>query len=287
MGVVSVVERFDTNGEFADTGFSKYVRRFTVLTDNPNDRQATVLTAIGIPRTRDIYASGNEIDLAATCRSITATADSNSRTAWTVEAQYSSEVEDDNAQNEPNPLLRPSVVEWDFLQTTKIVDRDINNAAIDTAADEPFDDPPPEIDDARLVLRITRNQITYDVQQAYDYINAVNSDVFFGGAAKTWKCAVIRATSQTEIVNQVQITYWPTTYEFHYRAETWQLKLLHKGKWQKVAGERVKITDAIGQPVQSAVPLDAAGAKLAVGGAVTFLTFDVYNAKPFGILNLP
>ena len=286
-------------------------------TDSPATEQLEIKFDGRCPRIVDIYTAGSQVDSSATCRTVNITQDDD-RLFWTVEAEYSSakSKKDKDDQLEPNPLLQPAKIFWEFTQYSKPVDRAISSniivsattdVAIVNAAYDPFD-PTPEIDDVRLSLRVEKNYSSYDVLQAYDYTNAINQDVFLGGAARTWKIREISNNpgEQTKDIGDppVTIVYFPVTFIFDYRAETWDLRILNAGyrcivtgigKQSCVIGDATTMTStnigarATAERVSYPWPLSTNGTQLAStdGTGINYLTFQVYTEKQFSALGVP
>lgn len=78
---------------------------------------------------------------------------------------------------------------------------------------------------------------------ARTYTNAVNSDTWNGGAARTWKCQGCSAQIGSENVDSATLVYWEVTWEFAYREDTWDLKPWDVGFHEKC--------DVNGTPSQS------------------------------------
>ena len=76
-----------------------------------------------------------------------------------------------------NPLDQPALIEWGSLGTIEAVENDADGKPIINTAGQPFDPAATnQIND--LVLRITRNEPSFDVALAVQYYNVVNSDFF-------------------------------------------------------------------------------------------------------------
>lgn len=302
----------------ADKGVRTYSRSWRVVTDTPTDEQVQIYLDGRCPRRYDQYLTATGVDVAATCRSVSVEQDGENRLIWTVTAEYSTarDKKDKDDQQEPNPLLQPAKIFWEFNHYSKPVERAISAAGISSAttdvpivnaAYDPFD-PTPEIDDVRLALRVEKNFPNYDVQLAYDYTNAINSDAFLNSAARTWKVREISNNPGEQVKTigdpAVDITYFPVTFIFDYREETWDLRILNAGyraivtgigKVSCVEGDATTMSStnfsirATADRVNFPWPLSTNGTQLSSTDAtgVNYLTFQVYKEKPFSVLGVP
>lgn len=300
-----------------DKGVRTYSKSWQVITDDPATEQLEIKTDGRCPRIGDPYSGGSQFDQFATCRSVTVQQEDN-RIEWTIDAEYSTakSKKDKDDQLEPNPLLQPAKIFWEFNHYSKPVDRAISSNVITSAttdvpivnaAYDPFD-PTPEIDDVRLALRVEKNFSSYDVLLAYDYTNAINQDVFLGGAARTWKIREISNNpgEQTKDIGDppVTIVYYPVTFIFDYREETWDLRILNAGyralvtgigKHACIEGDATSISStnigarATRERVGYPWPLSTNGTQLAStdGTGINYLTFQVYKEKQFSALGVP
>lgn len=230
--------------------------------------------------------------------SIRLRAESNDGKIWIVDVEYDTDTksEDEQEQEEPdNPLNEQPDVEWDSDQFSKPLNKDLDGKAVTNSADEPFD-PLPEVDDARNVLRVTRNEAANPVFLAQSYANAVNSDTFLGAGAGYVKAKPVRAVRQTKRLKDgfLQV-YWRCSYEFHFKDptgdETWDLELLDQGyRTLGDSGDGVErysqVLDSADLPLAKPVLLDGSGGELASGAEPKFRNFKAYRRKSFAAFNL-
>jgi hypothetical protein len=293
MSIVDVRETFaGREGGVNEKGERTYTRVFRVQTDSAYDGPLFVRLASGVPRIGDVYATSTELDTGATVRTVDPQQDDDNPRLWIITVAYDSAV--DQEQRDENPLARPAEIAWDFQQYTRAVWKDADGKAILNSAGDYFD-PPIEVDDSRPVLTITRNEAAFNPALAIDYQDAVNTDPFFGFAARQVKVAKI--SSQRAFENNV--SYWRTSYEFHMRRDGWKVAVLDQGRRQKGQGgdaqgqtdpnKVYQILDGSGQPISDPVPLDGAGRRLASPGPTTakFREFEIYKERPFAAFNLP
>jgi len=76
-----------------------------------------------------------------------------------------------------------------------------------------------EANEAYLIAR--RLEDASPLAKSLQYTNHVNSDTFGGGAIRTWRCIGI-----TGVSNDGGST-WEVTYEFRYRADTWDVRAVY------------------------------------------------------------
>jgi hypothetical protein len=294
LAIVSVNELSGATGSENEKNEREYTRLFQVITNSRTDGVSTVRTATGIPRRGDVYATSTESDLSAVCKSVNPVQDRDNPRVWEVRVTYGpSDIEDDEVAE--NPLERPADISMSFAQFTRVCEKDINGKGIFNSAGYYFD-PPPEIDDSRPVLVISRNEAAFNAALAMQYQDAVNSDSFFGASPGQAKIGTI--TSERVIENRFR--YWRTTYEIHFRREGWKMAILDRGKRQKALNgeegdvEYIQARNSSGQImhgayVTDAVPLDGQGRELRPATPTTakYKEFDVYKLMPFSALGLP
>lgn len=102
--------------------------------------------------------------------------------------------------------------------------RDKDGDVIANSAGDPLEDLSMDVAEFRLTLTQYYASHTQWGPLAREYTNAVNSDSWNGGTARTWKCQGCSAQVQTENNALVTITFWEVTWEFAYREDDWNLK---------------------------------------------------------------
>lgn len=218
MTVTRVREDRVGNRGNADEKGRDYVRTFTVETDSPYDDSLVVRAAPGIPRVYNPYVSagGLVVDLGSWCRTVTADRIGDSF-VWRVVATYSSRMDPltrPDLQQIEGPLLRPPEVEWDTITVAVAATHDRDGNPVRNSARDPFD-PPLDEEEARLYLRVTKNQLTFDATRMLEFVDTVNSKkwlVFLQGEAR---CRKIRGVRRWEN----GLLFWAATYEFEIRKE--------------------------------------------------------------------
>lgn len=268
-----------------ETGKRTYTRVWGVTTSSATDGPIQVREATGIPRLGDAYLTSSEGDAGAVVKKVDPQPTDNPK-LWHVRVEYDSSVEEE----EENPLNRPAVLSWGSAQFQRVAWKDIDGNAILNSAGQYFD-PPPEVDDSRPTLTVTRNEASFNPALKIDYEDAVNTDPFMGFAVGQAKVASINANSQFEN----GLSFWSVTYEFHFRREGWILAPLDQGRYElwDIAGTKrlvpIKERDTLGRKlttnVTEPVPLDGAGKQLQNPGPTTakYKEFTVYKQRTFSV----
>jgi len=276
-----------------DNGHHEYHREFWAQTNNRQDDGNVALSTPGLPARFFAYVTGTTVDVKALCNDIRAVQRRGSTFYWDISADYTTDVEGLFAKQD-NPLLEPPDIEFGFERTTRIVTGSmkqeaasanvnmqtvIHSTGIVTSAGEPYD-PPPEIEDSRPVLTVSRNEANFNVQLAVEYQDAINTDFFLGvfpGQAK-----ISSITARRRQTNNLR--YWRVTYRIVFRRDFWTLQLLDRGTFHLVGGI---ITHFQEDGMKRLGLLDGNGVKLGAGADAVFNVFRVYRERPFAALNLP
>jgi hypothetical protein len=295
MSVISCEEIWNGREGSVDQNFlRRYVRVFRVITNDPNDEASIVGAATGIPALYDTYVTANASDLGSRVIDIQPSQSEDNPRFWQVAVEYS------GAENPPE--VAPDV-KWGSNKEQRTFERDIFGDAILNSAGQ-FFDPPPEGDDSRPTLVITRNETLYNPALATIYQDAVNSDTWtivapamtpFVALPGEAKCMSIEAQYHEE----KNYAWWSVTYSFEFRrVDTsvgltgWIKQILDQGRYQRSTDDTNKLTPCLddkGQPVDDPVPLDGSGAQLSDPSPTNavWLTRQVYKQLPFTALALP
>lgn len=266
MAVVSVEPRpfRAASGSMTDAG-REYTIVFFVTTNDPLDGPATILQDTRLPQLNSPYAFGNDVDDAAFLKSLDPRPIDKSNTKWEVVAKYQPLGEEPGNVPQPDPLELPAKVEIGFQQFTAPVESatfmglysprgnifkpDVlgpncspvavvgDNMRVSASNGEPYD-PPPERDDSRMLIRITRNE-PFLRDDLFTYINKINGDFFFirsgglnypifDGGAKMQSIQAVNnlATFQKYVfvtqfntaIQTIRRQYWTVTYELAIKA---------------------------------------------------------------------
>jgi hypothetical protein len=295
MAILSVDEITGATSSVNDKGETEYTRLFRVVTSSPLVANLAVRTAAKIPKIGDVYATTTEFDATSLCRRVQPQQDSEAPRVWEVRVEYGPP-EAESGQQNPNPLLRSAVVAWGFTQASRPVWKDKDGKPIQNSAGDWYD-PPPEIDDSRPVLTVSRNEPAFNSSIAIAYQDAINSDSFMGFSPGQAKVAGISATSQTEN----NFFFWSVTYEFHFRRDGWQVSILDAGRNYKTQDGNLAPIPQLGvkedgttfpmknTAVPEPIPLDGAGLPIRSPNPsnVKYRDFKVYRELPFANLGVP
>lgn len=263
-------------------GVPQYVRVFLVRTSTLNPNMAFVAASPG-PVYRDPYPD----DPNARGVESTVAQDGESPFHYKVTLNYKYLDENDKI-----PWLRPAVFSFSgslasqpaFWYYSNESDNSTKQIIVNTAGD-PLSGL--DRDEAEFNVTIQYNQKPpFNYGKAQNYVGAINSDTWSGGAPKTWKCQGIQATRKFESIPgenpedpPVKVLYFDTTMNLSYRASGWDLQTWDVGFNQIVGGQRVKIL-AGSEPVSEPVALSNGQAK-PPGQPPDMLTFRLYKKLPF------
>jgi hypothetical protein len=304
MGWVATVEHADgRKGRMNELMVREYTRVFTVETSSNLDGPDLVLFAPGLPRMYDPFVSaGGSLDAGALVREILPEPTDNLK-VWRVTVRYSSDVE---SLLNANPLLRPAEVSYDTVGVAIPVTWDKDGLAIKNSAGEPFD-PPVEMEEHRLVVRISRNlpDGVWGALAALPYCGAINSAPFLGLPAYCVKCVRLPATR----LHENGKLFWKVDAEFHVRrlrepngkdrisaaagggVRSWTAWLLDRGYNRlKSTGSGVVLTpvqDPVSfQPSSTPRLLDGNGGQLSPGFQPVYRGYDYLPELDFNALGL-
>ncbi|HOQ06082.1 MAG TPA: hypothetical protein PKY88_12815 [Anaerohalosphaeraceae bacterium] len=192
-----------------------------------------------------------------------------------------------------NPLEQEPKVEFLFAEHSEIVDVDREGNALLMSSGEPLD-PPLEEPFNDLVIRITRNEESFDPLLASQYVDTVNSNtMIINGTsfpAYTIKCESISASK----FKWGSKTLWEVSYEFVVRTAAkpgtseifgWRRRVLDQGFYKLENGKRVRITDANGEPIVSPKLLNGSGGELPEQSSPYYHYFETKPMKDFSVFN--
>lgn len=264
-------------------GVPQYVRVFLVRTSVLNPNMVYVAAAPG-PGWRDPYPDDENARLV------------DSNTAQDGESPFHYKVTYNYRyldENDKIPWKRPSVYSFSgslasapaFWYYPNEGDNNTKRIIVNTAGD-PLSGL--DRDEAEFNVTIQYNQKPpFDYAKAQNYVGAINSDTWSGGAPKTWKCQSIQATRKFESIPgevpddpPVKVLYFDTSITLAYRSSGWDLQTWDVGFNQILNGKRWKITDGGSEPVSEPAALSNGVAK-APGQPPDLLTFRIYKKLPF------
>lgn len=203
----------------------EYTKTFRVRVADPRVGPETVCRAPGIPAPYTPYASaGNfEYDLSAVVVGLEAAKEVETDWQnWIVTVKYSTELgnvksdfgfpskKDGGTANHPE--LEPPVLDWDFEVVKEAMPTDLNGRPFINSAGDLYE-PAPQIDVARPVLHLQRNQLDFSPVKAQQFAFALNNKMFLGQYPYTAQCYPPKAT-QKQLGGLI---YWRVTYKIRFK----------------------------------------------------------------------
>lgn len=283
-GIVDCREMFRGRSRQASLdGIPQYVRVFLVRTSTLNPSLPYVASAPGIGWRDGHPEDGN-------ARLVESNAVQDGESPFHYKVTYNYRYLD---ENDKIPWNRPSVYSFSGSLTSApcfwyYPNENDNNTKriIVNSATEPLGGLDRE--EAEFSVTIQYNQKPpFDYAKAQNYVGAINSDTWSGGAPKTWKCQSIQATRKFESIPgetpddpPVKVYYFDTSVTIAYRGTGWDLMTWDVGFNENVNGTRVPIKDADGQHVSEPQALENGRAKTP-GQPPNMLTFRIYKKLPF------
>jgi hypothetical protein len=135
-------------------------------------------------------------------------------------------------------------------------------------------------DEGEFTVTISANtDPPFPYVKAQNYVGAINSDSWSGGATGTWKCMSISGNRKIEQVNGEQYIYYEVSTTLAYRGTGWNLQTWDVGFNEIVGGQRKKIM-AGSEPVSEPAALSNGRAKTP-GQPPDMLAFRIYKSLTF------
>lgn len=279
MGIIANTELAVVNASRKFGEPPKYIRQWVVEVDDPSTKTNDISNATGI-KFLDRHPEANF----ARAMNVAVSNYNGSRWHYVVEWTYELSKQENP---DPNPLARPDIWKWTTggLQVPALYYYDDNDQVkpLQNTAKDFFEGITTDI--STLQANISSNRATFDYLTARRITNSLNSDVYLGGAAYTWKCSGISAQPAVEVVNEVEVRYWQVEVTLEYRPDGWPLMLPNIG-WNYLDGttkKRVFVVDPdTGEriPASNPQPLDAFGS-YTIGGDVDILSRRVHKRIKF------
>lgn len=320
-------------------GKREYVSIHHVYTDDPRDGPAVVLTN-GMPwGLGDDYSGiGNDSDPECKLVSMVPNRMPDTRLKWEVVAKWQQlpvggggEFKGMNNKGEPtdDPLDEMDGIELTYAQFQEPVAKAWYRSGfkgeaakmrtagkqypVTNSAMVPYD-PPPERDNSRLVLRLTKTMQKFPSTDADAYQDAVNSDAFtinkpfqgFNMVFPKWNAKMQNIGGAWQLVNGV--SRWRVTYEIHKwpRRIGWREEVLDRGHSRRqMAGDtnpQGKVISASGQVtgapqwgpnqapngmvITEALSFDGDGQPIAPGDPEVWILWSYYPELAYAPLNL-
>ena len=192
-----------------------------------------------------------------------------------------------------DPVNQDPVYEWTHAVSSEPIDSAIDLNTLErtlpivNSSSEAYD-PPISNDVYDQVLRVTRNQDSFDVIFASNFIGSVNNDWFFDSPPGTVKMKVFDGTQ----ARSVDTIYWQITMEFEFRVDSWDRRVRDEGfrtidtsKTGELETYEI-LKDKDGNPLSQPVLLDGSGQQLAVGEVPVFNSFRVDPRRNFSVLGV-
>ena len=313
MAIVGIAQEMpeQRRSAFLQNNRRQYFRRYLVRTDSKYDGPWLVSNAVGLPAPYAQYQTITEFDPSARVIRREPTQSPKNWMIWYVDVEYDTEYE----RKDGNPFLEPPKIEFDFepyreplpgkpVQTvTSYSSNDQTvvthwGGGITNSAGEPFN-PPPEREAARPVVTFTRNEPAFSTAIAIMFIDSVNRDAWNNLEPRQALLKGIKAhleVRKTTTFGQQDIPYFPVTYTFALKRETWDLQILNIGSYYlaqaavfdadgNVTNAPAKLTDTDDSGAKKQVLLKADGTKV-TDGIPTFRRFRVYKETSFAALNI-
>lgn len=300
------------SGEELEDGVKRFFRTYLVRTDSVNDGPNVARSATGLPALGDPY-SGHPT---AVCVGLFPRPVSGTYLAWHVEAEFSTH----SIDRDDNPLATKPEIEYGYESydepiagTAKNIDvsqsqsssNEDGSPATDTQGTNGYygfpitnsaDEPLPGILSAPNfypVIRITRNEPSFDALKAVQYGNTVNAESWNGLLPRQAWLKPINATSMVQYasgIDQPDIRYWRVSYTFVLKADTWDKRFLNIGRrYRTAAGQNsfLPFQDKHGNTIWDLLKADGtryAPNTTAANKKATWRVFRVLREVSFGPL---
>ncbi len=258
---------------------ASYTRTLLNLRDSRYDNQFDVFNTSGIPK----YNSPFPPDPRAILRRINAR-QTTYPFVWRIDLGYEKPDANENlAEENDDPFQRPPVVEITHESRVEYPEVDLDGKELKNTAGQWFE--PLGVERRIPTLRIIRNEAAVSVPFLLDYNDVTNTDSFANvdpGLAKLH-------LGRISYVFEPEVIFASVEYQIRFNREGWKLKVLNRGRAEKLANGDLKVIvdDVTGQPLADPVLLDEDGLRLADGADPHVLEFRFYEERAFGALQLP
>lgn len=274
------VEQWKRSGSIDSSFIRKYKRVFHAYTDDPGygplyvrqQLAAQLGITLGILSNYQTTGAHPENDTFSQVVRIDVDENNTDGKGWDVTVQYDAWNPDTMASN---PLDLPPALSVEGQVFQQVTDVDIHGNPLINTAGDPYD-PGILIDRQRIVVRIQQNLPTFPTF-AFAYVDYLNSQPFCGQPAKTLKLAPPQVQ---RLFHPACQRYYDCAFVFDGNPNGWQANPLNQGFRQLVGGQQVMITDKNGQPITSPLPLNSAGAVLAIPATASSLITNEYDVYP-------
>jgi hypothetical protein len=287
MAVVDVTQMWSRDGGSISTNPKDFTflaiqrtRGFQVLTDDPDTSHIEVENAVDVRELGELYPGSTY----ARCVSLKPTR--LGPVFWLVEASY----EGDNEFELNRPIIRKASV-----TSSEPIDRDWNGRAIVNVNDEAVEGLSRDVSDT--VITVTRNFESVNDDLVLDYLEATNSDTWYGYTVGRARLTSYQAEQMFR--NERDVTgYWKVTATIQCRRgygdttpdKAWHKRYRNEGLYEKVtiAGSDyiLRAVDDAGAPVTKPVLLKEDGTRETDPDNAHFLFAQVYGSLPYNALGL-
>lgn len=203
------------------------------------------------PKIGDSYQFGaaSEFDIPATCTRIKPVPTQN-QTIWILECTYDTDRVVSMVTD--NPLNQPAEISWDAESDERPIQRDIYGVTYQSSSANAYD-PPVMQRYNKSILRIRRNEATFNQANANLWFNKINVSTFAGYAQAYARINSITGTSA--LANGV--FHYQVAYEIAFNPYTWYDIILDQD-WRDVDGQ-LFLDRRTGQPLANQTPLNGRG----------------------------
>lgn len=206
------------------------------------------------PKIGDSYQFGDasEFDTPATCTRIKPIGTENP-TIWILECTYDTDRVVSMVTD--NPLNQPAEINWDAESDERPIQQDIYGVTYQSSSANAYD-PPVMQRYSKSILRIRRNEATFNEANAKNWFNKINVGTFasYGQAF----ARVNSITGSSALANGV--FHYQVSYEIAFNPYTWYDLILDQD-WRDIDGQ-VFLDRRTGQPLANQTPLNGRGRAL-------------------------
>lgn len=250
---------------------------FLVKADYIGQPNIEILQTSGLPVIGGTISSGGAI-----CKSVQATRRTDASLYYDVVAEFSSEVDEDQGEGDPNtdPTAWIPIYETKFERLVETVAEDQSGNAIANSAGQAFEQ---GLQIARFIPVWEFYQFepaTVTDEAIIERNEVVNSATFKGRAAKTLLCTVMSSVIGFFYGQRRRLTQ----YSLKYNEKDWTHKRLDVGTQYKDGAQLKTFTDSDDQVMLGS--LDGSGGKQTAGTKPATLNFDIYATNDFSFLRI-
>lgn len=288
MGVVGIAKEEAAPDARVNREGVSATRTFLVRVSSRFDGPMLVQNAIGVPPFGHHYAFGGESFTLSVLTRKQSKLRNKKALIWEVTCEY----ETPNPQNQQNQQQNPSGNPLFDLPTVNtgswseyrdaVKDKD-GNPLVNTAND--LFSPHPKIEHKWPTLTIVRKEAitTPIITIQRTYSGKVNTQAFWEGTARQWKCVDITSALGSRNVEGIIYPYLEVTYQFQGR-DAWELEQLDAGwNYLDLSGNKRGFMTREGTPYEGFLD----GANGHPSATPQFITFKLEEEVDFNTLNLP